>query len=79
MTLFPGFLEVTILSYLLGRGGITMDHWDKLYEILEAGIKKHGEKPLTNAWLLNMMRRVDQLVEQEEEEGIIIENSIEVE
>lgn len=28
----------------------------KVIEVLEAGVEKHGERPLTNLWLLNMLK-----------------------
>ena len=56
-----------------------MSSWDKLHRILESGFKKHGEKPLTNLWLLNIMKQVEGQEKLEEERNIILENSIEIE
>jgi uncharacterized protein YhaN len=37
-----------------------------LIEILEASIKKNGVKPLTNEWLLNILKQADRQIEKEE-------------
>jgi len=37
-----------------------------LIETLEASLEKHGEKPLTNRWLLNIVRIAQKKSEQEE-------------
>lgn len=34
------------------------ENYDLLIEILEESVKKNGEKPLTNKWLLNILRMV---------------------
>jgi len=39
---------------------------DYLMEVLEDSIKKHGEKPLTNVWLLNIMRMAQKRAERDE-------------
>jgi len=33
-----------------------MDEWDMLIEVLERSVKHNGEKPLTNLWLLNLLK-----------------------
>ena len=33
--------------------------YEDLIEVLENSIKKHGEKPLTNRWLLNMLKSAE--------------------
>ena len=33
--------------------------YSTLIEILEASVKRNGEKPLTNAWLLSILRMAD--------------------
>jgi hypothetical protein len=39
---------------------------DVLIEILEASVKKNGEKPLTNKWLLNILKQTERQIEKEE-------------
>ena len=41
-----------------------------LIEILEESVKKNGEKPLTNKWLLNILKLVEKKQEKEEEERL---------
>lgn len=33
-----------------------MSSMDTLIKVLEAGLEMHGEKPLTNKWLLNILK-----------------------
>lgn len=33
--------------------------YDTLIQILEQSVKRHGEKPLTNEWLLNILRMAE--------------------
>lgn len=40
---------------------------DYLIKILEESIKKHGEKPLTNKWLLNCLKLAQKKEEKEQE------------
>lgn len=40
---------------------------DTLIEVLEASISRNGEKPLTNRWLLNIIKQVRNSQELEEE------------
>lgn len=40
---------------------------DTLIEVLEASISRNGEKPLTNKWLLNIIKKVQTRQELEEE------------
>jgi hypothetical protein len=35
------------------------ENYDILIEILEESINKNGEKPLTNKWLLNILKMVN--------------------
>jgi hypothetical protein len=42
------------------------ENYDYLIEILEASVEKNGEKPLTNKWLLNILKIVRQKIEQED-------------
>jgi len=37
--------------------------FEKLISILEKSIEKNGEKPLTNKWLLNIVKMADELEE----------------
>lgn len=38
---------------------------EKLIEILEKSVEKNGEKPLTNKWLLNILKQTEKQVEQD--------------
>lgn len=40
---------------------------ETLIEVLEASIKKNGEKPLTNLYLLNILKMVEKKIEKEVE------------
>ena len=40
---------------------------EKLISVLEISVKRNGEKPLTNLWLLNILKLVKKELEQEEE------------
>lgn len=42
---------------------------DILIEILEASIKKNGVKPLTNEWLLNILKQANRQIQREEAEA----------
>lgn len=33
--------------------------YDTLISILEESVRRHGEKPLTNRWLLNILKMAD--------------------
>ena len=35
------------------------ENYERLIEILESSVKKHGEKPLTNKWLLNILKKAE--------------------
>jgi len=39
---------------------------ETLIEILEASVKKNGEKPLTNLWLLNILKMCQTSAELDE-------------
>ncbi len=39
---------------------------ETLIEILEASVKKNGEKPLTNLWLLNILKMCQTSIELDE-------------
>ena len=41
---------------------------DILIDILEKSVEKNGEKPLTNKWLLNILKQVDKQIEREEDD-----------
>lgn len=43
-----------------------MKEWEIFIDILEQSVAKHGEKPLTNRWLLNIMRLAERLAEKRE-------------
>ena len=40
--------------------------YDNLIETLEESVKKNGEKPLTNKWLLNILKKVRADLEKDE-------------
>jgi len=41
---------------------------DILIETLEKSVEKNGEKPLTNKWLLNILKQVNKQIEREDRE-----------
>ena len=43
-----------------------MDECSKFREIMEESIKKNGTQPLTNLWLLNIIKLVDKHSEHQE-------------
>ena len=47
------------------------ENYDYLIEILEESVKKNGEKPLTNNWLLNILKII---VKRQENNEWIMEN-----
>lgn len=42
------------------------ENYDFLIEMLEESVKKNGEKPLTNKWLLNILKLVTKQIENED-------------
>jgi hypothetical protein len=42
------------------------ENYDYLIEILEESVKKNGEKPLTNKWLLNILKLATKKIENED-------------
>lgn len=42
------------------------ENYDYLIEMLEESVKKNGEKPLTNKWLLNILKLVKKQIENED-------------
>lgn len=44
---------------------------DYVIGVLEDSIKRHGEKPLTNVWLLNIMRTAQRRAERDHLQGEI--------
>lgn len=42
------------------------ESWDALVRVLSASVEKNGEKPLTNKWLLNIMRHAERQHQREE-------------
>lgn len=36
------------------------EDYDNLIHLLEKSVEKNGEKPLTNKWLLNMLKMIQQ-------------------
>jgi len=42
------------------------ENYDYLIDILEESVKKNGEKPLTNKWLLNILKMVTKELEDED-------------
>lgn len=43
------------------------ESYDILISVLEASVKKNGEKPLTNKYLLNILKKVRNQIERFEE------------
>ena len=39
---------------------------EHLIEILEVSVEKNGEQPLTNKWLLNILKMAERRIEQEQ-------------
>jgi len=48
-------IQVTI--YPSDNQIVMEENYDTLIEILESSVKKNGERPLTNKWLLNILRK----------------------
>ena len=46
---------------------------DYLIKVLEESVKKNGEKPLTNKWLLNILKLADYKRETEDQRLDMIE------
>ena len=44
-----------------------MGDLDYLIDILESSVEKHGEKPLTNKWLLNIVKMAEKSARREED------------
>jgi hypothetical protein len=42
------------------------ENYDYLIEMLEESVKKNGEKPLTNKWLLNILKLVTKQIENKD-------------
>lgn len=43
-----------------------MEDYDNLIYALEKSVEKHGEKPLTNKWLLNLLKMVQKNMEEDD-------------
>lgn len=43
------------------------ENYRHLIEILEESVKKNGEKPLTNKWLLNILKLAEKRIDQEDD------------
>lgn len=41
----------------------------ELIEVLEISVQRNGEKPLTNKWLLNILKLTERRLEQKEVEA----------
>ena len=50
------------------------ENYDYLIEILEESIKKNGEKPLTNKWLLNILKMVNKQIDQDDKMGEVFDS-----
>jgi hypothetical protein len=44
------------------------ENYDYLIEILEESVKKNGEKPLTNTWLLNILKLTTKQLNNDEDD-----------
>lgn len=42
------------------------ENYDNLIFILEESVRKNGEKPLTNKWLLNILKMIDRRREEDD-------------
>ena len=42
---------------------------EELIKVLEISVQRNGEKPLTNKWLLNILKLTQKRLEQEEVEA----------
>jgi hypothetical protein len=42
------------------------ENYDYLIEMLEESVRKNGEKPLTNKWLLNILKKVVKKIDNED-------------
>lgn len=51
-----------------------MDVLYKLIEILEESIKKNGEKPLTNKWLLNILNMAEKSLSKDSPSEVDIDS-----
>ena len=40
--------------------------FEELIYVLEKSVEKNGEKPLTNKWLLNILKQVERNIEQDD-------------
>ena len=49
------------------------ENYDNLIYILEESVKKNGEKPLTNKWLLNILKIVEKNQNDDYPEGSIVD------
>ena len=43
-----------------------MENYNSLIELLEKSVKKNGEKPLTNKWLLNLLKILQREIDKED-------------
>ena len=43
------------------------ENYDYLIEILEESVKKNGEKPLTNKWLLSILKLATKKIDNEDD------------
>lgn len=46
-----------------------MSEWDTLIEILEQSVERNGEKPLTNLWLLNILKMHQRWLERQDDDS----------
>ena len=42
------------------------ENYDYLIDMLQESVRKNGEKPLTNKWLLNILKLVTRELEEED-------------
>ena len=47
---------------------------DILISILEKSVEKNGEKPLTNKWLLNILKQVEKQMERDDDRYYLNDN-----
>jgi hypothetical protein len=55
-----------------------MEEWEILMDILEESVAKNGERPLTNRWLLNIMRLAEKRAHHEERQSELEEHRFDI-
>ena len=58
---------MVLILYIIIKRFIMGENYDYLINLLEESVKKNGEKPLTDRWLLNILKNVTKQLEYEED------------